>query len=92
MRMAMRNDFLEYSYCIRAIGSERALFFYRCTAENYRALVPWMLPSRQYFRALVNETERDAKFTRSDFKNKFRVLYFIHYNSLLIYWEFTTSA
>ena len=43
-----------------------------------------MLPSRQYFRALVNETERDAKFARSDFKNKLRVLYFIYYNSLLI--------
>ena len=44
-----------------------------------------MLPSRQYFRALLNETERDAKFTRSDFRNKLPVLYFIHYNSLLIY-------
>ena len=61
-------------------------------AENYRALVSRMLPSRQCFRALVNENERDAKFTRSDFKNKLRVLYFIHCNSLLIYWEFTTSA
>ena len=61
-------------------------------AENYRALVSRMLPSQQYFRALVNGTERDAKSTRSDFKNKLRVLYLIHYNSLLIYWEFTTSA
>ena len=51
-----------------------------------------MLPSRQYFRALVNENERDAKFTRSDFKNKLRVLYFIHYNCLSIYWEFTTNG
>ena len=88
--MAMRNDFLKYSYCIRAIGSERALFFYGCTTE--RALVSRMLPSRQYFRALVNENERDAKFTRSDFKNKLRVLYFIHYDSFLICWEFTSNA
>ena len=47
-----------------------------------------MLTSRQcsqYFRALVNENKRDAKFTRSDFKNKLRFLYFINYNSLLIY-------
>ena len=67
-------------------------FFIDQTAENYRAFVSRMLPSRQYFRALVNENERDAKFTRNDLKNKLRVLYFIHYNSLLIYWEFTTSA
>ena len=89
----MHDNTLEYSYCIRAIGLECALFFYRCTAENYRALVSRMLPSRQYFCMLVNETERDAKFTWSDFKNKLRVLYYIHYNyRLLIYWEFTTSA
>ena len=67
-------------------------FFYRCTAENYRALESRMLPSRQYFRALVNENEHDARFTRSDFKNKLRVLYFIRYNSLLTFWEFTTNA
>ena len=48
-----------------------------------------MLPSRQYFRALVNENEGDARFTQNDFKNRLRVLYFIHYNNLLIYWEFT---
>ena len=88
--MAMRNDFLKYSYCIRAIGSERALFSYRCRAE--RALVSRMLPSRQYFRALVNENERDAKLTRSDFKNKLRVLYFIHFDSFSIYWEFASNA
>ena len=88
--MAMGNDFLKYSQCIRAIGSERALFFYRCTAK--RALVSRMLPSRQCFRALANENERDAKFTRSDFKNKLRVLYFIHHDSFLIYWEFTSNV
>ena len=88
--MAMRNDFLEYSYSIRAFGSERVLFFYRCTTE--RALVSRMLPSRQYFHVPVKENERDAKFTRSDFKNKLRVLYFIHYDSFLIYWEFTSNA
>ena len=33
---------------------------------------------------VLKSTERDAKFTRSDFKNKLPVLYFIHYNSLLI--------
>ena len=93
-RLQTSNQYsgLEYSYCIRAIRSERSLYFYRCTAENYRALVSRMLPSRQYFRALVNENERDAKFTRSDFKNKLRVLYFIHYNCLLICWEFTINA
>ena len=90
MYMAMQNDFLEYSYSIRTFGSERVLFFYRCTAE--RALVSRMLPSWQYFHVPVKENERDAKFTRSDFKNKLRVLYFIHYNSFLIYWEFTSNA
>ena len=86
---------LEYSYCTRTIGSERALFFYRCTADNYRALVSRMLPSRQYFRALVNENEHDAMFTRSYFKNKLRVLFFIHCNSLIdlleIYYQCLTS-
>ena len=33
---------------------------------------------------VLKSTERDAKFTRSGFKNKLPVLYFIHYNSLLI--------
>ena len=50
-----------------------------------------MLLSRQcsqHCRALVNENERDAKFEKSDFKNKPQVLYFIHCKSLLIYWEF----
>ena len=66
------------------------IIFNRCTAE--RALVSRMLPSRQYFRELVNENEGDAKFTRGDFKNKLRVHYFIHYDSFLIYWEFTGHA
>lgn len=59
-----------------------------CTAENYSLHESWMLPRWQCFRALVSENEQ---FTWSDFKSKLRVLYFVHYDSFLIYCEFTSN-
>ena len=59
--------------------------FYRCKAENYKALKSRMLLSRQYFCVLVNENDRDAKFTQSFFfKTKLCVLDFIHDKSLTL--------
>ena len=88
----MFHQDLEYSYCIRAIGSERALFFIDARLKIIKHSCPGCCPAGSVFARLSMKLTVDCQFTQSDFKNKLRVLYFIHDNSLLIYWEFTTSA
>ena len=54
---------------------ENFLFFIDAPLKIIEHSCPGCCPAGSIFRALVNITERDAKFTRSDFKNNFRVLY-----------------
>ena len=66
---------LEYSYCIRAIESERALFFYDARLKIVMHSCPGCCPAGSIFARLWMKLNwRDAKFTLSDFKNKLRVL------------------
>ena len=52
-----------------------------------------MLFSRQCLRALVNENERDAKFTQSDFKASSSLFYLLQQfiDLLRIYYQCLTS-
>ena len=52
-----RYSHLEYSYCIRAIGSGRALFFYDARLKIIMHSCPGCCPAGSIFARSVNESE-----------------------------------